>query len=227
MRLLLAEDDPQLGDGLAVGLRQAGHAVDWVRDGREADTALKSGDYALLVLDLGLPRLDGMQVLAQLRARRQPLPVLVLTARDGEHDKIAGLDGGADDYLVKPVGIGELSARIRALTRRAGEGAAMPETELRHGELRVLPATREVFRGPLPVTLSALEFSLLEALLQHRGRVMTRAQLEAAIYGWNDTPDSNALEFHIHHLRRKLGSELIQTLRGVGYMIPQLPVVTP
>lgn len=218
MRLLIAEDDPQLGDGLTVGLRQDGYAVDWVKDGVAADLALKTESYDLLVLDLGLPRLAGMEVLARLRERGQALPVLILTARDATGDKIAGLDGGADDYLVKPIGLDELAARVRALARRAA-GRAMPK--LRHGELVLDPAARQVTLAGMPVELSARELSLLQLLLENAGRVMTRAQLEASVYGWRDEPDSNALEVHIHHLRKKLGSDLIKTLRGIGYTVPK------
>ncbi|MDO8925454.1 MAG: response regulator transcription factor [Sideroxyarcus sp.] len=216
MRILLAEDDPQLGDGLTVGLRQDGYAVDWVKDGIAADLALKSESFDLLVLDLGLPRLAGLEVLARLRGRGQTLPVLILTARDATGDKIAGLDGGADDYLVKPIDLDELAARVRALARRtAGRAAPL----LRHGDLVLDPAARQVTRAGTAVELSAREFSLLQTLLENRGRVMTRAQLEGALYGWRDEPDSNALEVHIHHLRKKLGADLIKTLRGVGYMV--------
>lgn len=218
MRLLIAEDDPQLGDGLTVGLRQDGYAVDWVKDGVAADLALKTESYDLLVLDLGLPRLAGMEVLARLRERGQALPVLVLTARDATGDKIAGLDGGADDYLVKPIGLDELAARVRALARRAA-GRAMPL--LRHGDLALDPAARQVTLAGNPVELSARELSLLQLLLENAGRVMTRAQLEASVYGWRDEPDSNALEVHIHHLRKKLGADLIKTLRGIGYTVPK------
>lgn len=218
MRLLIAEDDPQLGDGLTVGLRQDGYAVDWVKDGVAADLALKTETYDLLVLDLGLPRLDGMGVLARLRERGQALPVLILTARDATGDKIAGLDAGADDYLVKPVSLDELAARVRALARRAA-GRAQPL--LRHGDLVLDPAAREVTLAGAPVDLSTREFSLLQMLLENAGRVMTRAQLEASLYGWRDEPDSNALEVHIHHLRKKLGAERIKTLRGIGYTIPK------
>lgn len=218
MRLLIAEDDPQLGDGLTVGLRQDGYAVDWVKDGVAADLALKTETYDLLVLDLGLPRLDGMGVLARLRERGQALPVLILTARDATGDKIAGLDAGADDYLVKPVSLDELAARVRALARRA-VGRAQPL--LRHGDLALDPAAREVTLAGAPVELSTREFSLLQMLLENAGRVMTRAQLEASLYGWRDEPDSNALEVHIHHLRKKLGAERIRTLRGIGYTIPK------
>lgn len=216
MRILLVEDDPQLGDGLTVGLRQAGFAVDWVKDGVAADHALKSEPFDLAVLDLGLPRLGGMEVLQRLRARGQDLPVLILTARDATPDKIAGLDAGADDYLVKPVDLDELAARIRALARRAG-GRAAPE--IHHGDLTLDPAGRRVSVAGNPVDLSAREFAVLQTLLENAGRVMTRAQLESAIYGWRDEPDSNALEVHIHHLRRKLGADFIKTLRGVGYLV--------
>jgi len=217
MRLLLAEDDPQLGDGLTVGLRQDGYAVDWVKDGVAADLALKTENFDLLVLDLGLPKLAGMEVLARLRGRGQTLPVLILTARDATGDKIAGLDSGADDYVVKPIDLDELAARVRALARRSA-GRASPL--LRHGEIELDPAAHRVTLGGVPVELATREFSLLQALLQNAGRVMTRAQLEASLYGWRDEPDSNALEVHIHHLRKKLGANVIKTLRGVGYVMP-------
>ena len=216
MRILLAEDDPQLGDGLTVGLRQDGYAVDWVRDGQAADHALASESFDLLVLDLGLPRLSGMEVLARLRGRGQALPVLILTARDATGDKIAGLDGGADDYLVKPIDLDELAARVRALARRTG-GRAAPLLQL--GDLVLDPAARRVMLAGVSIELSAREFSLLQTLMENSGRVMTRAQLEASLYGWRDEPDSNALEVHIHHLRKKVGAERIRTLRGVGYMM--------
>ncbi len=218
MRLLLAEDDPQLGDGLTVGLRQEGYAVDWVKDGIAADLALQNETYDVLVLDLGLPRLSGMEVLERLRGRGQTLPVLILTARDATGDKIAGLDSGADDYLVKPVDLDELAARVRALSRRSA-GRANPELKL--GELVMDPAAHQVRLAGLPVELSTREFSLLQVLMQNAGRVLTRAQLESSLYGWRDEPDSNALEVHIHHLRKKLGVECIKTLRGVGYTMPK------
>jgi two-component system OmpR family response regulator/two-component system response regulator QseB len=214
MRILLVEDDPRLGDALMVGLRQHGHAVDWLRDGASADLALKSEPFDLLVLDLGLPRLDGIEVLRRLRGRGQALPVLILTARDATGDKVAGLDAGADDYLVKPIDLDELAARARALTRRAA-GHASPE--LRVGDLSIDPAARRVTLAGAPVVLSMREFSLLLTLAENAGRVLTRAQLEASLYGWRDEPDSNALEVHIHNLRKKLGSERIKTLRGIGY----------
>ena len=218
MRILLVEDDPLLGDGLAAGLRQAGFAVDWLKDGASAIAALQSERFDLAVLDLGLPKLSGMEVLTRLRAHGSALPVLILTARDTTTDKIAGLDGGADDYLVKPVDLDELAARIRALLRRA---AGRAEPELRHGAIVLDPAGHRVEHDGRPVELSAREFAVLHALLANAGRVMTRGQLEQSIYGWNEEPDSNALEVHIHHLRRKFGSDLIKTLRGVGYTIPK------
>ncbi|MDE2600675.1 MAG: response regulator transcription factor [Rhodocyclaceae bacterium] len=217
MRILLVEDDPQLGEGLAVGLKQSGFTVDWICDGQEADHALSSEQFDLLVLDLGLPRLKGMEVLRRARARGQTLPILILTAQDATRDKIEGLDAGADDYLVKPLDLDELSARIRALARRSA-GRAAPL--LSHGELVLDPAAHRVTLSGAEVELSAREFSLLQMLLENAGRVLTRGQLEQSMYGWNEEPDSNALEVHIHHLRRKLGQSLIRTLRGVGYTIP-------
>ena len=216
MRILLVEDDPQLGDGLTVGLRQAGFAVDWVKDGNSADHALQAESFDLVVLDLGLPRLSGMQVLTRARSRGQTVPVLILTARDATGDKVSGLDAGADDYLVKPVDLDELAARIRALTRRSA-GRAAPL--LTHGDIVLDPAAHSVTLAGAPVELSVREFSLLQMLLENAGRVLSRTQLEHSVYGWRDEPDSNALEVHIHHLRKKLGSELIRTLRGVGYTI--------
>lgn len=218
MRILLIEDDPQLGDGLTVGLRQAGFAVDWVKDGLAADIALTAEVFDMVVLDLGLPKLSGMEVLQRLRSRGQSLPVLILTALDSTADKIAGLDAGADDYLVKPIDLDELAARIRALVRRSA-GRAQPV--LRHRGVTLDPASHAVTVDNLPIELSAREFAVLHALLENAGRIMTRIQLEGSIYGWRDEPDSNALEVHIHHLRKKLGSDFIKTLRGVGYMIPK------
>lgn len=218
MRILLIEDDPVLGDGLAAGLRQSGFAVDWLKDGESALAALQSERFDLAVLDLGLPRLSGMEVLKRLRARGDATPVLILTARDATNDKIAGLDGGADDYLVKPVDLDELAARIRALLRRSSGRA---EPVLRHGAVTLDPAGHWVELDSARIELSAREFAVLHALLANAGRVMTRAQLEQSIYGWSEEPDSNALEVHIHHLRRKFGADFIKTLRGVGYTIPK------
>ncbi len=218
MRILLVEDDPELGDGLTVGLRQAGFAVDWLTDGQQADVALHHEAFDLLVLDLGLPGLSGMDLLRRVRQRGASLPILILTARDATGDKVAGLDAGADDYLVKPIDLDELTARIRALTRRSA-GRAAPL--LRHGQLTVDPASHRVTLAEQPVELSGREFSLLQLLLENAGRVLTRSQLEQSLYGWHDEPDSNVLDVHIHHLRKKLGSELIRNLRGVGYTIPK------
>ncbi|MBS1143456.1 MAG: DNA-binding response regulator [Proteobacteria bacterium] len=218
MRILLVEDDPELGDGLTIGLRQSGFAVDWLRDGHSADQALQSESFDLVVLDLGLPRLSGMDVLNRARSRGVTVPILILTARDATGDKVSGLDAGADDYLVKPIDLDELSARIRALTRRsAGRAAPM----LTHGDLAVDLAAHRVTLAGQEVELSSREYSLLQMLLENAGRVLTRTQLEQSVYGWRDEPDSNALEVHIHHLRKKLGSDLIRTLRGVGYTIPK------
>lgn len=218
MRILLVEDDPLLGDGLTVGLRQAGFAVDWLKDGQSADAALQSERFDLLVLDLGLPRLDGMDVLKRLRSRGDALPVLILTARDATGNKVAGLDAGADDYLVKPIDLDELAARIRALTRRSA-GRAAPLLTI--GRLTLDPAAHQVAQDGTPVELASREFALLQLLMENAGRVLTRSQLEQSLYGWRDEPDSNALEVHIHHLRKKLGSDTIRTLRGVGYTLPK------
>jgi two-component system OmpR family response regulator/two-component system response regulator QseB len=218
MRILLVEDDPELGDGLTVGLRQAGFAVDWLRDGNSADQALQSESFDLVVLDLGLPRLSGMDVLNRARGRGLTVPILILTARDATGDKVSGLDAGADDYLVKPIDLDELSARIRALTRRSA-GRAAPL--LTRGELVVDLAAHRVTLAGDEIELSSREYSLLQMLLENAGRVLTRTQLEQSVYGWRDEPDSNALEVHIHHLRKKLGGDLIRTLRGVGYTIPK------
>lgn len=218
MRILLIEDDPLLGDGLTIGLRQSGFAVDWLKDGQSADNAIQSEHFDLMVLDLGLPRLSGMAVLQRARGRGDRLPILVLTARDATGDKIAGLDAGADDYLVKPIDLDELSARIRALLRRSA-GRAAPVLTI--GPISLDPAAHHVTLDGEKVELAGREFSLLQMLLENAGRVLTRSQIEQSLYGWRDEPDSNALEVHIHHLRKKLGSDRIRTLRGVGYMIPK------
>jgi DNA-binding response OmpR family regulator len=216
MRILLVEDDELLGDGLAAGLRHCGYNVDWLRDGEQARSALATEDYAALVLDLGLPRVDGMSLLRGLRAGGNATPVLILTARDSTWDKVGGLDGGADDYLVKPVDLDELAARLRALTRRAS-GQSSPLLHAREVELD--PAARRVRLRGEPVELSAREFAILEQLMRNAGRMISRAQLESALYGWGEGVESNAVEVHIHHLRRKLGADLIRTVRGVGYLL--------
>jgi len=218
MRLLLVEDDRLLGDGIRAGLMQAGFAVDWVQDGRAGEIALAGEPYDAVVLDLGLPKRSGMEVLKGLRAARNAVPVLILTARDAVPDRIAGLDAGADDYLVKPFDLGELQARLRALLRR---GKSEGDPLLRHGDLTLDPAARSVSWMDNPVELSAREFAVLHALLLNTGRVLSKAQLEEKLYGWGEEIESNAVEVFVHHLRRKLTPELIRTVRGVGYMIPR------
>ena len=218
MRILLAEDDPLLGDGLRAGLRQAGFLVDWVRDGAAAERELRAEPYAAAVLDLGLPLMDGMAVLASVRRAGITLPVLVLTARDAVPDRIRGLDSGADDYIVKPVDLDELAARLRALVRRAH---GQPQAQLQVQDLQLNPAARTVQRAGQPVALSTREFDLLQVLMLNAGRVLSREQLEQQLYSWGQEVDSNAVEVHVHHLRKKLGAALIQTVRGVGYLLPK------
>jgi two-component system response regulator QseB len=216
MRILLAEDDPMIGAGLCQGLRQDGFTVDWVRDGRAAELALLEKVHDLLLLDLGLPRKQGLEVLAAMRRRGDARPVLIITARDAVADRVAGLDAGADDYLVKPFELDELAARIRALLRRgAGRAAAI----VAYGGLELDPATRELHAHGKPVALSAREFALLEALLARPGATLSRAQLEEKLYGWNEPVESNAVEVHIHSLRKKLGADTIRNVRGVGWRI--------
>jgi two-component system OmpR family response regulator/two-component system response regulator QseB len=218
MRVLLVEDDALLGEGLRAGLRQARFAVDWVRDGPDALHALQTEPFAAVVLDLGLPAMSGLAVLRRLRARGDKIPVLILTARDAVDDRVTGLDAGADDYVVKPVDLAELAARLRALVRRAS-GEAAPA--LRRGGLELDPAEhRVVFRGRV-VDLSAREFALLHELMLNAGRVLSREQLEERLYPWGREVESNAVEVHVHHLRRKLAPGLIRTIRGVGYLIPR------
>ncbi|MEH6651408.1 MAG: response regulator transcription factor [Motiliproteus sp.] len=219
MRLLLVEDDPLLGQGIQQGFNRDGETLDWLRHGQQALDALASHDFDLLILDLGLPDIDGLEVLSRLRQRGEQLPVLILTARDQVSDRVLGLDGGADDYLAKPFDLDELRARIRALLRRQ-TGVSSPL--LQHGTLEIDPASREVCYQGEPVSLSRREYSLLLELLSHPGRVFTRDQLSERLYGWNDEVESNTVEVHIHHLRKKLGSELIRTVRGVGYRIEPL-----
>ncbi len=218
MRILLVEDDELLGDGLQAGLRHCGFNADWLRDGESARAALRCEDYAAVVLDLGLPRLDGLGLLKALRGANNGVPVLVLTARDKLSDKVAGLDSGADDYLVKPVDLDELAARLRALIRRA-LGQSKPLLHV--GRIEFDPAGRRVRRDGQSVELSAKELAVLEILLRNVGKVISKGQLEAALYGWGEGVESNAVEVHIHHLRRKLGPETIRTLRGVGYLLEQ------
>jgi len=216
MRFLLVEDDPLLGDGIQVGLMQGGDAVDWMRDGESAEAALRTEDYELMVLDLGLPGRSGLEVLQALRGRGSDLPVLILTARDTVADRVAGLDAGADDYLIKPFELDELRARIRALVRRR-HGRASPV--IRHGALELDPAAHTVTVDAQPVKLSQREFAVLNLLLDNRGRVLSKSRLEEGLYAWGEEVESNAMEVYIHHLRKKLGADLIRTVRGVGYVI--------
>ncbi len=216
MRILVVEDDALLGDAIQAGLKQSGYAVDWLRDGLAADQALSTEPYAAVVLDWGLPRLSGLEVLQRLRDRKADIPVILLTARDTVHDRIQGLDSGADDYLIKPFDMGELAARLRALVRRAS-GNATPS--LKAGEVELDPAGHQVTYLGKPVELSAREFAVLHALMLNTGKVLSRAQLEEKLYAWGDEIESNAVEVHIHHLRRKLSPTLIETIRGVGYLI--------
>jgi DNA-binding response OmpR family regulator len=216
MRLLLVEDDPLLGDGIGAGLRQEGYAVDWVRDGEAAVQACASDRFDLIVLDLGLPRLPGMEVLKRLRRDGNDTPVLILTAYDAVADRVQGLDAGADDYLTKPFDIDELAARLRALARRRSGRAT---TAIEHGALVLDPAAHTLTCNGAPVELPAREFALLHLLLQHAGEALSRSRLEEALYGWDMGVESNTLEVYIHHLRKKLGADLIRTVRGVGYMV--------
>lgn len=218
MRLLLVEDDSMIGETLLHVLRSEHYAVDWVRDGSMADAALCTEQYDLVLLDLGLPKRSGLEVLRALRARRSPVPVLVATARDAVGDRVAGLDAGADDYVGKPYDTDELLARIRALIRRSA-GRAEPIFE--HKGVSLNPATHEAALHGQPVTLSAREWAVLEPLLVHPGVVLSRTQLEEKLFSWKDDVSSNAVEVYIHGVRKKLGSDLIQTVRGLGYVIPK------
>jgi two-component system OmpR family response regulator/two-component system response regulator QseB len=219
MRILLVEDDNLLGDGIRAGLTQAGFAVDWAADGEEAELALAGNSpYEALILDLGLPKRDGLSVLRRLRDRGNPVPVLILTARDTTGERVAGLDAGADDYLAKPFDLSELLARLRALLRRA---KGMTGPLIRHDRIVLDPAGRTVMLDGMPVDLSAREFGTLQELVVNAGRVLSKAQIEERLYGWGEEIESNTIEVYIHHLRRKLYPELIQTVRGVGYLIPK------
>lgn len=217
MRILVIEDDALLGDAIQAGLKQAGYAVDWMKDGITADQALGTEPYAAAILDLGLPRMSGFEVLRRLRGRGTPLPVLILTALDSVEDRIKGLDAGADDYLVKPFDMGELTARLRALIRRA---SGKPASALKIGDLELEPAAHRVMYRKQNIELPAKEFAVLHALMLNAGRVLSRAQLEEQLYAWGEEIESNAIEVYVHHLRRKLSPEMIETIRGVGYLIP-------
>jgi DNA-binding response OmpR family regulator len=220
MRLLLVEDDRMIGDSLRAALRLEGHAVDWVRDAAAAQATLASERFDLVLLDLGLPQGDGLEVLRALRARQDATPVIVLTARDSLDDRVAGLDAGADDYLVKPFELDELNARMRAVLRRHSGRA---QTVLAHGGVTLDPATRQVTRDGAPVLLSAREFAVLEALMARPGALLSRAQLEDRLYGWGEEIESNAVSVYIHQLRKKLGTDFIQNVRGVGYFVGGTP----
>ena len=218
MRLLLVEDDKALGEGLRLGLRQEGYTVDWLEDGASALHALLSEDFDLLVLDLGLPRMSGLQVLRELRRSGSALPVLILTARDATEDRIAGLDAGADDYLVKPFDLDELKARLRALLRRS---AGRAELRIEHAGVSLDPSSQQVSCQGKPVPMTPKEYLLLHELLSQPGKVLTRERLAQLLYGWDEEAESNTLEVHIHHLRKKLFSSLIRTVRGVGYLVEE------
>jgi DNA-binding response OmpR family regulator len=218
MRILVVEDDPLLGDGLQAGLRQRGFDVDWLKDGVAAELAIRGEPYKAVVLDLGLPRLGGLDLLRRERAKGSSIPILVLTARDAIGDRVKGFDTGADDYVVKPVDLDELAARLRALIRRS-QGEAAPVLTI--GALRLDPAARIVtFQGE-PVELQAKEFNLLHEFMATAGRVLTRGEIENRLYAYGDEIESNAVEVHVHHLRRKLAPALIRTVRGVGYVMPR------
>lgn len=220
MRVLLVEDDTQLGAAVRLGLQQQGHSVDWVRDGIHAEEAALLGRYGAVLLDLGLPRQDGMQVLRKLRHKGFDQPVLIITARDQIPERVVGLDAGADDFILKPFDMAELGARLRAAVRRYS-GRAQPN--MTYGDLVVDPASRTVTLRGEPVALTAREYAVLAHLLTHRGRVQTREQLQEALYSWGEEIESNAVEVHIHHLRRKLGKDLIATVHGEGYVLPSDP----
>ncbi len=218
MRVLIVEDDPLLGDALAAGLKQRGFQADWVQDGRDAQAAIRVEPFAAVVLDLGLPGLGGLELLRGERARGNKVPVLILTARDAVQDRIAGLDSGADDYVVKPTDLDELAARLRALVRRSkGE----PAPVLQIGPVVLDPAARMVTLDGQAMDLPPREFTLLQELMLNAGRVLSREQLEERMYRWGDEVESNAVEVHVHHLRRKLGAQIVKTIRGVGYMMPR------
>lgn len=216
MRILLVEDDELIGDGLMVGLAQLGFTPDWLRSGREALHALDAAPYDAVVLDLGLPGCDGMEVLASWRRQGHREPVLVLTARDAIDDRVAGLNAGADDYLIKPFALAEVAARLRAMLRRS---QGQPDSCLRHGGLCFDPAARSATLDDVPLELTARELAVLEVLMRNPGRVLPRELIEEKLYGWDHEPESNAIEVHIHHLRKKLGRGMIRTVRGIGYTL--------
>ena len=219
MRVLLAEDDELLGDGVRAGLSQAGYTVDWFKDGASAIHALQMEFFDLVVLDLGLPKLSGLQVLQQMRAAGINVPVLILTARETIEDRVKGLDGGADDYLTKPFDLDELCARLRALQRRHSNRT---ESNITYADITLDPAGHTVDQGEEEIGIPRREFALLQKLLENVGHVLSRDQLMQTLYGWDEDVDSNALEVHIHNLRKKLGTTFIRTIRGVGYMVEKI-----
>jgi len=220
MRVLIVEDDALLGDALQAGLREQGIAAEWLQDGRSADEASRTEAFSAFIVDIGLPRMDGLQLVRRMRARNDQTPVLLLTARDAINDRVLGLDAGADDYVVKPVALAELTARLRALVRRS-TGQASPVLSV--GPLRLDPAAHRVsFRGE-PIELSVREFAVLHELMANVGRVLSREQLEARLYEWDRALESNAIEVHIHHLRKKITPQIIHTVRGVGYLMSPMP----
>jgi len=218
MRVLVVEDDPLLGRGVQAGLEQAGFAADWVRDGAAAVAAIEGGEYAAVVLDLGLPRLEGLELLRRVRGAGDRTPVVILSARDALEDRVKGLDAGADDYVVKPFQFEELAARLRALVRRAHSEAA---PALSAAGVTLDPGARTVTWRGRPVELPAREFDVLHELMLNAGRVLSREQLQGRVYRWGEEVESNAIDVHVHHLRRKLAPELIRTIRGVGYLVPR------
>lgn len=218
MRILVVEDNTLLGDGIQAGLKQQGFTVDWVQDGVAASLAVESEPYSAIVLDLGLPRRSGLEVLKAMRQAHNATPVLILTARDAIEDRVSGLDAGADDYLVKPFDLNELSARLRALIRRAG---GYSSAVLTVGALSLDPAGRTVTFRNEPKSLSAKEFDLLHVLMNNAGRVLTREQLSSSLYAWGEEIESNAIDVYLHYLRKKIAPDIVQTLRGVGYMMPK------
>lgn len=216
MRLLLVEDDPLIGDGIRAGLRQEDYSVDWFTEARTAEMALQSEQYDLMILDLGLPDKSGLEILKRLRSQGSELPVLILTARDAVSDRVAGLDTGADDYMLKPFDLDELSARLRALLRRSSGRAS---SEIIHGDIILDPAAHSVTKGGEKIDISPREYAVLHLLLSSVGKVMSRSRLEEGLYSWDGEVESNAIEVYVHHLRKKLGADLIRTIRGVGYII--------
>jgi two-component system response regulator QseB len=219
MRILLIEDDPMIGDSLAHALRASGYSVDWAQDGETGELSLQTAQYNLVLLDLSLPKRSGLEILSYLRARQETVPVLVLTARDSVADRVQGLNFGADDYLVKPFALEEVEARIRVLLRR---NAGKAEPTLRSGSVTLNLLTKEIAFEDKTLVLSAREYALMYALMEKPGNVLSRAQLEEKLYGWNEEVSSNAVEVHIHSLRKKLGNGLIRNIRGMGYMVAKI-----